>query len=384
MSKQVRVAIVGCGNIGITHANALASIDEVTIVAVCDINRERAQAIADEHGVEHVFTSYDDMFDSVELDAVSVATDHKSHFAPALSAIEHRISVIVEKPIATSLDEAHRLVEAAREHNVKLGGVFQRRFFPAAQRMREALDAGRLGRIVAAECIAHLGRDRAYFEQDAWRGTWKGEGGGVLMNQTIHMIDMLLWMLGKPTEVYGRWTTIKHSEYINVEDSASAVIAFESGALATLQAVTTFENGLVAKIGGSATPNAQTAHVAPGFRLSIHGTTGNTISMAESPELLQATTDQWTFDGETSRVDEWASVESGNLGFPAFHTDQLRDFALAVRDDHEPSVTGEDAYAALELVKAVYLSEARRMPITLPMSAEDRREADLVSSGEDR
>lgn len=384
MSRTIRVAIVGCGNIGVTHANAFGAIDEVFLVAVCDTNVERARAIADAHGVEQVFTSYEKMYDTVELDAVSVATDHKSHFAPAMAAIEHGLSVIVEKPIATSLDEAHRLVEAAREHDVKLGGVFQRRFFPAARRMRQALDEGRLGAIVAAECIAHLGRDRSYFEQDDWRGTWKGEGGGVLMNQAIHMIDMLLWLVGKPTEVYGRWTTIKHADYIDVEDSASAVVVFDSGALATVQAVTTFENGLVAKIGGSPTPNAQTAHVAPGFRLSIHGATGNTISMAESPELMQAVTDQWTFDGEAPRISEWAEAESGNLGFPAFHTDQLRDFALAVLDDREPSVTGEDAYAALELVKAVYLSEHRRAPILLPMSAEDRIAADLISSGDGR
>lgn len=383
MKSPLRVAVVGCGNIGGTHADALSSIQEVEIVAVCDIDVDRARAVAAAHDVDRVFTSYEEMYKSVELDVVTVATDHKSHFGPALAAIDHGFNVIVEKPIATSLEEAHQLVEAARAKDVKLGGVFQRRFFPAAQRMHQAIEEGRLGRIVAAECIAHLGRDRSYFDQDAWRGTWKGEGGGVLMNQAIHMLDMLLWLLGQPTEVYGRWTTIKHSDYIDVEDSASAVVTFKNGALATIQAVTTFENGLIAKVGGSRTPDAQTQHIAPGFRLSIHGTTGNTISLAESPELMQATTDAWTFDGETNRVAEWAAVEGGNLGFPAFHTGQLRDFALAVLEDREPSVTGEAAYGALELVKAVYLSEHRRMPIALPMSAEDRAEADLVSNGEE-
>lgn len=379
MSRRIKFAIVGCGNIGSTHADALASIDEVELVAVCDSDITRARAVAQAHGVEHVFTSHEETYRSVELDAVSVATDHKNHFAPAISAVELGLNVIVEKPIASTLDEAYRLVEAAKSRGVKLGGVFQRRFFPAAQRMREAIDAGRLGKIVAAECIAHLGRDRAYFDQDEWRGTWKGEGGGVLMNQAIHMVDMLLWFLGKPNEVYGRWKTIKHSEYIDVEDSASAVVAFESGSLATIQAVTTFENGLIAKAGGYRTPNAHTQYVAPGFRLSVHGDTGNTISLAESPELMQAITDKWTFDGEGDRVHEWAAIEGGNVGFPAFHKDQLRDFAMAVLEDREPSVTGEDAYNALELVKAVYLSNFRRMPITLPMSAEDRLEADRVT-----
>ncbi|GAA1220058.1 Gfo/Idh/MocA family oxidoreductase [Rhodoglobus aureus] len=381
MTNVIRHGIIGCGNIGRTHANALVELDEVKLVAVCDIDVEKARAIADAHGVEHVFSSVEAMFAAVELDTVSVATDHKNHFAPSMFAIEHGVNVIVEKPITTSLDEAHQLVAAAKAKGVKLGGVFQRRFFPSAQRMHQAIEDGRLGRIIAAECIAHLGRDRSYFEHDDWRGTWKGEGGGVLMNMTIHMIDMLLWMVGKPTEVYGRWATLKHSEYIDVEDAATAVITFESGALATLQAVTTFENGLVKRIGGAPTPNAHTARIAPGFRLAVHGSLGDTVGMRESPEFMQATTDQWTFDGESNAVDEWYAVEAGHAGFPAFHSNQLQDFALAVLEDREPTVTGEDAYNALEVVKAVYLSESRRMPVKLPMSPADRVEADRVSSG---
>lgn len=382
MATFVRHALIGCGNIGRTQANALSTIDEVRLVAVCDLDITKARHIADLHGVEHVYTSYEEMFGQVELDTVSIATDHKSHFKPAMAAIAHGVNPIVEKPITTSLSEAHALVEAARAAGVTLGGVFQRRFFPSARRMHKAIKDGRLGRVVAAECIAHLGRDRAYFEHDDWRGTWKGEGGGVLMNQTIHMIDMLLWMVGVPNEVYGRWNIIKHADYIDVEDNSSAVISFENGAIATLQAVTTFENGLVKRIGGAPTPNANTKHVAPGFRLAVHGTNGDSVGLAESPEFMQAVTDQWTFDGEGEHVSEWAATEGDRPGFPAFHTDQLRDFAVTILEDRAPLVTGEDAYRALEVVKAVYLSESRRMPISLPMSAEDRAEADRVSGGE--
>lgn len=376
MTSTIRYGIIGCGGIGNTHADALALIDIAELVAVCDVNRERAQAVADKYGVEHVFTSFEEMFDAVDLDAVSVATDHKSHFAPAMAAIEHGVNVIVEKPITTSLEQAHALVTAAEERGVKLGGVFQRRFFPSAQRMHEAISEGRLGRLAAAECIAHLGRDRAYFDSADWRGSWLGEGGGVLMNQAIHMVDMLLWMVGKPTEVYGRWTTLKHGDYIDVEDVSSAVVAFENGALGTIQAVTTFENGITVN------PESGTSRRAPGFRLAVHGTAGHTVGMTESPELMQATTDQWTFDDEFSAIDGWAAEEGGKSGFPAFHSDQLRDFALAVAEDRQPTVTGLDAYRALEVVKGVYLSEARRRPIALPMCAEDRAEADRLTSGE--
>ena len=230
--------------------------------------------------------------------------------------------------------------------------------------MHAAIVDGRIGRVTVAECIALLGRDRAYFARDAWRGTWKGEGGGALMNQAIHMIDMLLWMVGVPNEVYGRWATLKHGEYIDVEDTACATVGFENGAMASIVATTTLES----------------IEKAPGFRLAVHGAKGHTLGLSERPELTQAITDQWPFDSADT-VNAWAAAEGGELGFPGFHSDQLRDFARAILEDREPIVTGFDAVRALEVIKAVYLSEARRAPIVLPMSADDRAEADRITMG---
>src|SRR5690606_31857305 len=147
---------------------------------------------------------------------------------------------------------------------------------------------GRLGRVTAAHLDALLGRDRAYYEQDDWRGTWAGEGGGVLLTMAVHYIDMLNWMLGTPTSVYGRWDTLKHGDYVDVEDVAGAVVTYESGAIATIQAMTTFENGFASQ------PNPDVAHRAPGFRLAVHGATGQSVGLDESPELAQAVTDLWT------------------------------------------------------------------------------------------
>jgi predicted dehydrogenase len=363
LAKQLRFGLVGCGGIGNTHADALALIPEATLVAVCDVDIARARDTAEKHGIKHAFASAPEMLSAVEMDAVTVATDHKHHYAPAMAAIERGVNVIIEKPITVSLTEAHALLDAAGAHRVRLGGVFQRRFFPAAQRMHKAIVDGRIGRVTVAECVALLGRDRAYFARDSWRGTWQGEGGGALMNQAVHMIDMLLWMVGVPNEVYGRWATLKHGDYIDVEDSACAVVAFDNGALATIIATTTLES----------------IERAPGFRLAVHGAAGHTVGMNESPELMQAVTDQWPFDTD-EQVRAWASAEGGKPGFPAFHADQLRDFARAVLEDREPTVTGLDAYRALEVIKGIYLSEARRQPVRLPMSAADRAEADRLTS----
>jgi predicted dehydrogenase len=364
MMRKLRFGLIGCGGVGATHASALESLEETQLVAVCDVNPDRAREIAEKHRVKHVFATAEEMLDAVALDAVTVATDHKRHFAPAMAAINRGVSLIIEKPIAVSLEEANTLLETAKARGVKLGAVFQRRFVPAARRMRAAIEQGRIGRVTVAECVALLARDRDYFARDAWRGTWKGEGGGALMNQAIHMIDMLLWMVGTPVEVYGRWATLKHGAYIDVEDSACAVVAFESGAIATVVATTTLES----------------VEKAPGLRLAVHGAAGFTLGLEESPELTQAITDRWPFD-PASTVEAWAEAEGGQPGFPGFHADQLGDFARAVVEEREPMVTGLDAYRALEVIKGVYLAEARRRPVALPMSAEDRVEADRLTEG---
>ena len=361
---KVRFGLVGCGGIGAVHAKAIELLDEAEVVGVCDLDLARAQKLAEEHGVANVFQDVKSLLDAVPVDAVTIATDHKQHFAPAMAAMTRRVHTIIEKPITVSLQEAHKLLEAARANDVKLGGVFQRRFFPAAQRMHAAIVDGRIGRVTVAECIALLARDRAYFARDAWRGTWKGEGGGALMNQAIHMIDMLLWMVGVPNEVYGRWATLKHGEYIDVEDTACATVGFENGAMASIVATTTLES----------------IEKAQGFRLAVHGAKGHTLGLSERPELTQAITDQWPFDS-ADKVNAWAAAEGGESGFPGFHSDQLRDFARAILEDREPIVTGFDAVRALEVIKAVYLSEARRAPIVLPMSADDRAEADRITMG---
>jgi predicted dehydrogenase len=185
------------------------------------------------------------------------------------------------------------------------------------------------------------------------------------MNQAVHMIDMLLWMVGVPTEVYGRWATLKHGDYIDVEDSSCAVVSFDNGALATITVTTTLES----------------IEKAPGFRVAVHGTAGYSVGLSETPELTQAVTDQWPFD-PPERVNAWAAAEGGKPGFPGFHSDQLRDFARAIIEGRDPLVTGLQAYRALEVIKSVYLSQVRRTPILLPMSAADRGEADRISSGE--
>lgn len=375
MTSELRVGVIGLGRFGAFHAEAAANLPGVKLVGLCSRTLARAQELADRHPGSTAYDSLERMLAEADLDALLIATPHKGHFEPAMQAVRAGVAALVEKPLTTSLAEAHELVTAADQAGVALGTVFQRRFVPAAQRMHDAVASGRLGRVVAAECLAHLGRDRGYYEQDEWRGSWTGEGGGVLLTMAVHYIDMMNWMLGTPTSVYGRWATLKHTDYIDVEDVAGAVVTYSSGAIATVQAMTTFENGFASQ------PSPTVGYRAPGFRLALHGTAGHSVGLEESPELAQAVNDLWTFDGEEQQLERWRQAENARPSVPAFHALQIAEFLDAVRAQRPPSITGRDGLAALEVVKGVYLSQERQAPVSLPMSAAERQAADALTEG---
>lgn len=375
MTDEMRVGVIGLGRFGMIHAEAVASMPGVRLAAVCSRTLAKAEACAERFPGAVACDSVERMLGEAELDAVLIATPHKQHFEPAMQAISAGVAALVEKPLTTSLTEAHELVVAAEEAGVALGTVFQRRFVPAAERMHSAVIRGRLGRVVAAECRAHLGRDRTYYEQDDWRGTWVGEGGGVLLTMAIHYIDLMNWMLGTPTSVSGRWATLKHADYIDVEDVAGAVVTYDSGAIATVQAMTTFENGFASQ------HSPTVDYRAPGFGLTVHGAAGHSVGLKESPELAQAINHVWTFDGEEQLMARWRAEEDGRPSVPEFHARQIAEFLDAVRQRRSPAVTGRDGLAALEVVKGVYLSQVRQAEVPLPMSKDDHRAADQLTEG---
>ena len=344
MASRVRMALVGCGKIGQRHATSLASIDTVDFVACCDVAEERARTTAAEFGVPRVFTDVGELLRSDLVDAITICTPHPQHAPVLVAAAEAGVHAIVEKPLSAQLAEADRMVEAADRAGIKFATIFQRRWFPASQRIRQAIDEGRLGRLTIGECFARLKRDRAYFAQDPWRGRWDTEGGGALMNQAVHMIDLLQWYLGPVDEVYGRWATLKHGDYIEVEDTAVATVAFQSGALGVIEATTTYEPPF-------------------GFQIAVNGTSGATVGLLERPEGTQAITDVWTFAGEEEQREAWAAEEVGRPGFPEFHRLQLADFAAAIQEDRPPAVTGAEGRKSLEVIQAIYQSERTRRPV---------------------
>jgi predicted dehydrogenase len=346
--RKVRVGIVGCGKIAVTHAAALDALDEADFVACCDRDIDRARQMAAAHNVPHVFGDAAELFGSGLIDAALVCTPHPAHEPVVVAAAKAGVHVLCEKPISTSLAEADRMIAAADAGNIKFGVIFQRRFWPSSQRIRKAIDEGKLGKLTLGECIVRIWRPRDYFESDPWRGKWATEGGGVLMNQAVHSIDHFQWFMGRATEVIGRFATLRHGDYIDVEDTAVALVKFENGALGVIEAASTVE------------PNI-------GFRVSVHGERGATVSTWENPEGVLGVNDVWSIPGEEHLREVWEAEDRGKPGFPLYHELQIQDFLQAILDDRSPAVTGRDARNSLEIILAIYESSRTGLPVALPM-----------------
>jgi predicted dehydrogenase len=291
-----------------------------------------------------------DLFRSDAIDAICVCTPHPNHAAIVSAAAEAGVHVLCEKPISASLADADTMIEAAERAGITFGVIFQRRFWPAAQRIRRAIDEGRLGTLTLGECTVLIWRSPDYFRSADWRGKWATEGGGVLMNQAVHAIDQFQWFLGPAVEVYGRYATLRHGDVIDVEDTAVASVLFANGALGTITAASTVDPGF-------------------GFRVAVHGDNGATASVWENPEGVEGVNDVWTVPGPEDEQASVAAQDPGKPGFPGFHQAQIQDFLQAILEGRPPAVTGAEGRKALELILAIYESSRTDKPVRLPLTA---------------
>lgn len=332
-------AIVGCGFIANKHAKAINEIENAKLVAVCDKVTDTMNLYVQEYGATP-YTELEDMLENEDLDVVCICTPSGFHASIALEIAKAKKHIIVEKPLAMTLEDTEKIIEVCKDNNVKLSVVHPNRFRPVVQEVRKILDENMLGKISHASCIVNWNRNQEYYDQAPWRGT-KQYDGGVLMNQAIHNLDLLLWFMGNPKQVFSMETTRLRN--IEAEDVSVGVIQFETGALGTVQASTTvypknFEESITIfgekgtiKIGGS---NALFFE-----HLYIDGLTEPNINDLK----------------ETIKEDPW--------GIPG-HQRIIEDMIQAVLEDREPKVTGEDGRNALKLVLSFYESAALNQPIS--------------------
>lgn len=370
----LKTAIIGCGKVTDLHAAALKELKQSEFTAVCSRGIDKAKQHGEKYGVRG-FDNVEEMVQTAKVDVVLVCTPHPNHAAPAIAAMNAGAHVLVEKPLASSLADCDAMIDAARRNTVTLGTVCQRRFYPPCQRIRAAIDQGKIGSPVLGTVNMYGWRDRKYYDSDPWRGTWKGEGGGVLVNQAPHQLDLLLWYMGEIEQLYGNWANLNH-DYIEVEDTAVAVIKFRNGALGNI-VVSNSQNpalyGKVAVYGGNgASVGVQT----DGGAMFIAGMS----SIAEAPY-----NDIWTVPGEEALKDRWKreDEELFNSVNPMehFHTLQIQDFLTAVAEDTQPLITGEEGRRTVELFTAIYRATRDNAPVTFPLIPEDREDFDGRGGG---
>lgn len=345
----MKYALIGCGRISVNHIKAAVN-NNLEITAVCDVLPERMESVLEKHGLEKNtgikrYTDYRQMISENRIELISIATQSGLHAEIALYCIEHGIHVIIEKPIAMSMEDADKITSLSEEKNVKVCACHQNRFNIAVQELRRALEAGRFGKLSHGSIHVRWNRNREYYEQAPWRGTW-AQDGGALMNQCIHGIDLLRWMFGNEVEeVYGQ-TRQQFHEYLEAEDVGMAVVKFKNGAIATIEGTTNVypknmeetlyifgEKGTV-KIGGNSTNNI----------------------------------DVWDFADEKAEDREKKGlVEATSNVYGNGHTSLFADMIDAIQNDRNPYVDAIAGRNALELVLAIYKSQKIGKAVKLPL-----------------
>jgi len=352
----VKFGIVGYGKVAALHAKAIAATHNAKLVAVCGRDPIKCETFAVGWGLA-ARGSIAEMADRDGVEAVLVTTPHPLHKQNALEAAAAGCHVIVEKPMALTVADCDEMIAAAAAARVRLGVVSQRRWYPAVRRIRAAIDAGSLG-VPSLAQVTMLGwRDEEYYRSDPWRGKWDTEGGGVLVNQAPHQLDLLAWFMGPVAEVCGYWSNVNHP-YIEVEDSAVAALRFRSGGMASLLVSNSQKPGIYAKVHVHGSSGASTGVQTDGGAMFIAGRSG----VLEPP-----VNDLWTIPGEEKRLAEWKAEDEALFAkIDAtwhFFSLQLSEFAEAIREERRPAVSGEDGREAIRIMEGIYRSGRTGAPV---------------------
>lgn len=358
---KLRTAIIGCGKVGHFHANAYKKSENSTFCAVFDRDIHRAKAFAKQYNVR----AYDNILQMIkheEIDVVSICTPHPAHANAAVEAANAGCHILVEKPLASNLSDCDIILSAASENNIKVGTVCQRRFYNPCLRIKQAIDDGKLGRPVLG-IVTMLGwRDQAYYESDPWRGTWEGEGGGVLVNQAPHQLDLLLWYMGDIDEVYGFWRNLNHP-YIEVEDTAVAIIRFKNGGIGNVLVSNSQNPALYGKVHVHGENGASVGVQTDGGAMFIAGVS----SITEPPY-----NDLWTISGENSLLSNWQQQDrdlfNNQDSMYHYHQLQINDFLISIAENRPSLIDGLAGRKTVELIEAIYRSTESGMPIKFPLN----------------
>jgi predicted dehydrogenase len=345
--RTLRFAVIGAGNIAQIHVQALQQIPAAQITVICSRSEASGRALAALCNSEWE-ADYRQVVRRADVDAVAVCTPSATHATIAIAGAEAGKHLLVEKPIDVTLASIDQLIAAARRANVVLACVFPLRTMAGTRQVKAALAAGRLGRLTLADVFVKWYRPQSYYDS-SWRGTWEQDGGGALMNQAIHNIDLLQWLAGPVTNVVGHTATLAHR--METEDTASAVLTFANGALGVIQGATSCWPGDPA-------------------RVELRGEKG-TIVLEEGRivtwQLAEASAGE-----EEAMLNLEGSGGGSGAGDPMAigserHRRQIVDFIEAVQQGHSPLIDGAEARKSVEIIRAIYRSAAEGRVVALPL-----------------
>ena len=345
----MKYALIGCGRIATNHIKAVIN-NKLEFVAVCDVLPQAMESLLAKHGLEKDnsiarYTDYKQMIEENEIELISIATESGVHAEIALYCIDHGIHLIIEKPIAMSIADADEIIARSQAKGVKVSACHQNRFNISVQEMRKALEAGRFGKLSHGSIHVRWNRNQSYYAQAPWRGKWASDGGS-LMNQCIHGIDLLRWMLGgEVEEVYGATRQQYHS-YLEAEDIGMAVVKFKNGTIGTIEG----------------TVNVYPQNLEE--TLYLFGEKGTVKLGGKSCNNI----DVWNFADETEEDQKNKGLEEATSNvYGNGHTSLFADVIDAIQKDREPYVSAVDGRNALEMVLSIYKSQKTGLPIKLPL-----------------
>ena len=326
-----RFGILGCGLISAFHADAIKQINGAVLYGAFDRSEKAKKDFCEKYGVKS-FDTMEEFVNSCEIDAICICLPSGLHYETAMQCIESKKHVVVEKPMTLTSEQAEKLIAAAENNGVFVSVISQLRYSDAVQKVKKIVESGKLGTITLGNAIMKYWRDPEYYTNKTWRGTWEMDGGGALMNQGIHGVDLLQYLMGKVVSVCAFSKTLVHD--IETEDTLTAILEYENGAIGTIQATTS---------------------VAPGYgrRIEIHGSKGSIVLREDSIEICDV-------EGEdkpsVDDVKEHASASRPDGIDCELHASQLRDFVEAVSSGKKPWIDAVEGKKSVDIICAIYKS----------------------------
>jgi len=344
-------AIIGCGMIAGFHARAIKDVRGAKLIACFDMNAASADRLAESTGCKP-YHDLDEMLADPKIEVVTIGTPSGAHMDPAVKAAEAGKHVIVEKPLEITLARCDAIIDACRRNKVQLSTIFPSRFHASSLEIKRAIEGGRFGKLAVGDSYVKWFRSQAYYDSGAWRGTWQLDGGGALMNQAIHSVDLLSWFMGPVVEIRAQTATLAH-ERIAVEDTAMATVRFESGALGVIEATTAAYPGYLK-------------------RIEISGSEGS--AAMEEEDIVR-----WDFarpDKRDKLVAEQMQARKstgGGASDPAAighhgHALQFQDVLTAIKKGRAPAIDGQEGRRSVEIILGVYKAAETGKAISLPLA----------------